>query len=142
MFDLRKSINIARIPIIGLTILEILWNVIESFLHLYFVSPLLYLVKFCIYGYCGYLAYSRHNSDIVEGATAGAVAGFIFALIEGLLVSPLFSGTLFYHWGPGLPIVAALWTIIRQVLYGVIFAAIGVYITPRYLNRYLRNRES
>jgi hypothetical protein len=135
MFDLRKSISIARISIIGLTILEVLWNVIESFLHLYFLSPILYLVKFCIYGYCGYIAYTRHNSDIIEGATAGAVAGFIFALIEGFIISMLFSGTLFYHWGPGLPIVAGLWTIIRQVVYGVIFAAIGVIITPMYLDR-------
>ena len=142
MFDLRKSIRIARIPIIGLTILEVLWNMIERFFHLYWISPILYLVKFSIYGYCGYLAYTRYNSDLVEGATAGAVAGFIFSLIEGFIVSLLFSGALFYHLGPGLPIVAGISTIIKQVLYGVIFSAIGVYITPRYLSKYLRNRES
>lgn len=140
MFDLRKSIRIAMLPIIGLTVLEAFWNIIGRIYILYLLSPILYLVKFSIYGYCGYIAYTQHDSDLVEGATTGAMAGFIFALIEGLLVSPLFTGTLFYHWGSGLPIGAGISTIVTQVLFGVIFSAIGVYITPRYLIHILRSR--
>jgi hypothetical protein len=66
--------------------------------------------------------------------------GFIFALIEGFIVSLLFSGAFFYYWGPGLPIWAGISTIIKQMLYGIIFSAIGVHITPRYLTKYLQNR--
>ena len=115
MFDLKKSIKIARTTIIGLTILEVLWNIIDSIIYISLLSPILYLVKFSIYGYCGYIAYTKYDSDIIEGATAGATAGFIFALIEGFIVSLLFSGAFFYHWGPGLPILAGISTIIKQL---------------------------
>lgn len=92
-----------------------------------------FLVKFAIYGSIGYIAYTRYGSNIIEGAFAGAVAGFIFSLIEGLIVSPLFTGTLFYYWGPKLPLGAGISMIITNLLYGVIFSTIDVYITPRYL---------
>ena len=139
MIDIKKSIRIALIPIIGLTILEAIWNLIERIYILSLISPVLYLVKFSIYGYCGYIAYSKYRSDIVEGATTGAVAGFIFALIEGFIVSPLFTGTLFYHGGSEF-IGAAISTIVTQVLYGILFSSLGVYITPRYLIQILRSR--
>ena len=133
MFDLRKSIRIALIPIIGLTILEVIWNLIERIYILSLISPILYLVKFAIYGYCGYIAYTKHSSTIVEGAATGAVAGFVFACIEGLIVSLVFTGTFFYNWGSESPLMAAISTIVTQMLYGIIFSSIGVYITPRYL---------
>lgn len=130
--DVKEILETGKIPLIGLIILEIFWNIIDSIFYSSITSNILYLVKFCIYGYAGYLSGKIHEAEPVQGAITGGVIGFVFAFIEGFIISLIFSGSLFYHWGPGIPIIPGITTIIKQVVYGVIFGAIGSLISDKY----------
>ena len=73
----------------------------------------------------------EENQEILtEGALAGAIVGFIHALLAGAIIAPLMTGSFFYSYGVGI-IGAMISEIIKDVILGGIMGAIGAYVALR-----------
>jgi hypothetical protein len=123
----RKSINLRALlpPIIGVVILEILWNFLEGFINPSILNIPLHIIKYILYAIAGYIA-ALLGSETIDGAIYGGITGGIGAIIEGFIISMLFYGVFFYT--PGFPIIYALRHIISLIITGAIFGYIGAIL--------------
>ena len=125
MVELKLSFNAARLSIILVVVLLIVWNLLEFVISPYILDIPLHIVKYLIYTLAGYTAAKRYKMDMVGGTFSGGITAGIGALVEGLLIAPIFHGHLFYYWGPGMPITSVLSSIIIPIIIGSICGAAG-----------------
>jgi hypothetical protein len=73
------------------------------------------------------MAFSDQNIKwLLTGAVAGVVVGLIHALIAGLVIAPLMTGTFFYSWGDDL-IGTILMEFVRDAGLGAVIGGIGAF---------------
>jgi hypothetical protein len=91
------------------------------------VSTILYPVKFLILTFAGYCAGTSHGMDVTGSTITGALIYGISALLERIIVSPLFYPSYLFI-GIGYGLFSLLSSIVRSLILGGIFGAIGFYI--------------
>ena len=69
----------------------------------------------------------KNMDNIINGAFAGATIGIIHALIAGLIIAPIMTGTIFYSYEGNL-IIAMLVDVIRDIALGGAMGAIGAFL--------------
>jgi hypothetical protein len=113
------------LPIAGVVLLEILWNLLEGFIDPNLLDIPLHIIKYILYASAGYIA-ALLGSEKIGGAIHGGITGGIGAIIEGFIISPFFYRVVFYM--PGFPVLYAITHIISLTITGAIFGFVGAYL--------------
>jgi hypothetical protein len=111
------------IPVVGVVILEIIWNILGYVINPSLLNIPLHIVKYILYALAGYIATIFYGVDNIGGAIYGGITGGIGAIIEGFVISVIFFGSFFYT--PGFPIFVAMTHIISLILTGAVFGFLG-----------------
>jgi len=138
MVDLKKSLDVAKIPIAILVAIGIFSNVVGLIVPflLCVVGLPLAIVGWAVNAWAGYKAVKEAKMDLVGGtvvgAVTGAVAGFINALI-GFVFSMAGIGTYGggaeeFAIGAGLGMIGIIVAPIIGAIIGAILGAIGAFI--------------
>jgi len=69
----------------------------------------------------------KEIQGVITGAVGGLSAGFIHALIAGLIIAPLMTGHVFYSYGFDV-LGAMVGELIKDVVIGAIMGALGAFI--------------
>lgn len=125
MFKLNELLKVVLIPVIGVILLEVIWNFLEFAIDPAILDIPLHLVKYSIYGLAGYIFAKTIKKDFVGGGIAGALTAGIGALVEGLIISQLFFGTFFYTYGYGFPFDVVIIETLSRAVVGAICGLIG-----------------
>jgi hypothetical protein len=119
---LKLAFLAAKLPIIGLLILELLWYGFEQVSALSFLAgDYLYIVKFGLFFWAGYKATQVSNFKLTVALIAGALSAIAVGIIDFILSAIFYPGSMggFGYW---------FWDCIKWAIYGAITAGVGHYV--------------
>jgi hypothetical protein len=126
--DIKPALLIAKIPIIGLLILELFWYSAEMMPFLsFFTGDFLYLVKYGLLFWIGYKLVQSSVFDIKIVVAVGALTGLAVQILNLIFSLSSYSGSYGFGYWIGDSIK---WVIIASAL-----VTLGHFVTLKFFNK-------